>query len=259
MSNGEYRAMVSRLREIVKERKLTYKDVALGLGTSEQYVKRLFASEDGHFGKLVDLCNFLKISFFEVAELANQKKYQAFSLTEAQEQQLVDNLDAFAVFEFLLNEPSLVELSKKHAPNAKRLARALKLLEKMSLIERLEGDRVKVTVHGAWNWLDHGPLSRFFYLPTTTFFFSRILELKSARKGKKDVFSTGSECLVRQETLEGFVTELGTLFESFRLRAQRDFSIFPADKLVQVKWQCGLAPCPSMVERYLEDLSKDVQ
>ena len=71
----EYRSIVSILKTALKERGITYADVASHLGVSEQTIKRLFTSQDGPVGRLVEICDFIGISFFECTRKISKIKH----------------------------------------------------------------------------------------------------------------------------------------------------------------------------------------
>lgn len=98
----EYKSILASVKVALKAKGITYAQVAMHLGVSEQTIKRLFIGQDGSIGRLVDVCNFIGISFFEITRMAAEDREHTFGLSIGQEEYFCENPVDYAVFDELL-------------------------------------------------------------------------------------------------------------------------------------------------------------
>lgn len=67
-----------------------------------------------------------------------------------------------------------------------------------------------------------------------------------------DHYVTTRGRFVTKQTLREFIKEAKDLFVSFRRSATPEETLFPKDKLINVKWFSGLAPVALMAEKILQ-------
>ena len=65
---NEYRGAVTALKTILKERKITYRELGEGIGLTESGVKKAFAARDGSFQRLIEICRFVGVSIVEILD-----------------------------------------------------------------------------------------------------------------------------------------------------------------------------------------------
>ncbi len=93
--------LVEALKRVLKERGLTYADVAVALGISHASVRRTFAQHSFTLARIDEICELAGINFLELARLADAARpAMPDMLSDAQEQALVD--DPLALFCFHL-------------------------------------------------------------------------------------------------------------------------------------------------------------
>lgn len=154
-------ALVEALRLVLKRKKLTYADAAAALAVSEQTIKRFFAGEDFPVSRILALCDLAEISFFDLAAMARAEEAEVFfELSVEQEERFVAYPHLLVFFNELRGGKTPDELRAAHGLSARAVARYLKELEGMELLERLPGGKVRLTVDGSFNLRRNGPLSR---------------------------------------------------------------------------------------------------
>lgn len=243
----EYRQLATSLKQLLKSRRLTYRDVAQKLDVSEQTIKRLLSADDGHVGRMASICDFLGVSFFDLARLAGEDREETFRLSTEQEEHFCAHPEDYGFFDALLRRQSVSSIAAKFSLKARHVQSILRRLERTGVLERAAGNEVKLLVRGTHNWIDGGPLQERFLGDETSAFIKSAM----ARISDLNVFTTSSERRVSAENLRDMVSEMKNLFVGYRRRAQTEEALLPADQLIEVRWTCGIAPWPASFEQYL--------
>lgn len=155
------------------------------------------------------------------------------------------------VFDFLLSGRTLEEFQKTYRVEQKRLQSILRYLDEIKVLERHPGNKIKMLYRGGINWISNGPLQKKFSLEGIIHFIKTLSEMPPEEREKTRT-ATGTEALIRRETLEQFNTELRDLMLSFRRRAARDESLYQSAELLEVKWIVAMGPWPAPYARYLK-------
>jgi DNA-binding Xre family transcriptional regulator len=239
MSTSEFSDLLKTLRQILKNQKTTYADLAKEIGVSEGTVKRIFTSDDCSFGRISEICSALGLSVADVMQQALDQQEKVFQLTEKQERFFADHPSYYAFFHELLEErQSISEIRAKYGLNAKSLTRYLRALDRIDVIEWLPGDRVKRLFHGTHNWIRNGPLQQKFQRSDGINFLDYLIQ-----NDPRDLhYFTGSDRYLHVETLRAMLAELKSVIVAYRKRAYRDEISYPKSDLIRTKWVVGLAP-----------------
>ena len=88
---SQIKSVTLTLKQLLKQHKLTYRDVAAHLDLSEANVKRVFASNNFSLTRLEQICQLLNISLTDLFSLTEKQQSQLSQLNLEQEQQLVDD------------------------------------------------------------------------------------------------------------------------------------------------------------------------
>jgi DNA-binding Xre family transcriptional regulator len=91
------------LRQVIKARGLTYKDLAALLNLSEPTIKRLFADKDCKLGRIIKICDVLDVELADIMATASRSTDETLILAPAVEQELAGFPSLFAFF-LLLRE-----------------------------------------------------------------------------------------------------------------------------------------------------------
>jgi DNA-binding Xre family transcriptional regulator len=104
--------LLDALKKVLKARRITYAQLAVGLAVSEPTVKRLFAQEQITLNRLEQICDFLGLEF---ADLANQIREGRMpqQLSVNQEAALAEEPRLLAFLQYLLNEWSVADMREK--------------------------------------------------------------------------------------------------------------------------------------------------
>jgi transcriptional regulator with XRE-family HTH domain len=138
--------LIDALKRVLKSRRLTYADLAAGVGLSEASVKRLFSQRTFTLERLEQVLRWLEMDFFELARLARGATDVPQLMTEAQEHALAAEPQLMGVFYLLFNDWQPARILERYELGAPGLTRLLARLDRLGLIELLPGNRVKLRV-----------------------------------------------------------------------------------------------------------------
>lgn len=162
-SHGRSAYLVDALKRALKERGLTYADLASALGVSHASIKRVFAQRSFTLDRIEQVCELAGISFLELARLAEEGRPSApDTLSDAHEQALVDEPMLLFCFHLLLGGWTAARIEADYGVDQALLIPALVKLERMGLIQLLPGNAVRLATARNIKWRPGGPIRRFF-------------------------------------------------------------------------------------------------
>jgi len=154
----EYQVAMSSIKESLRRRKLTYRELAIQLKLSESGVKKILTAEDGSFQRVVEICAVLGISITELLAGKNEA-IREVSYSEAQQEYFLRNPLAFSFYWLLVYERRGVSDAQSISGVTERdRFSVLRKLDQMQLLELLPGDRIRVPSVEQIRWVGGGPL-----------------------------------------------------------------------------------------------------
>lgn len=155
------RHVVDATKRALRERGITYADVAKALDLSEASVKRLFSRGTLSLDRLAAIAELMGMDLADLVRLAETVDPATRRLTYEQEKYLVERPKLLAMFFWLLNDldlDTIIEYFQVERPEGILLLRDL---EHLGLIERRPFDRVRLKVSRQLAWRRDGPIRRF--------------------------------------------------------------------------------------------------
>jgi|TARA_Y100000310_G_C20668437_1_gene808937 transcriptional regulator with XRE-family HTH domain len=152
--------LVTRLKQLLKARGLTYRDVARGLGLSESSVKRLFAARSFSLQRLEAICSLIDISISELVRLASDDRQTHTELSLQQETSLAADPTLLTFFYLIVAGWAPEEIVAEYEIETLESIRLLAALDRLGLIELLPGNRVRLLTSHNIEWLRKGPVRR---------------------------------------------------------------------------------------------------
>jgi transcriptional regulator with XRE-family HTH domain len=167
---NEYRLAVENLKARLREKDITYAELADGIGMSESGVKKIFTGSDGSFQRLAQICKYAGIA---LAELFHEQKAEA-TFTPEQQNVFLKEPELFQFYWMIAFERRTIADSEKFF----RMTRAdgqrqLKRLEDLGLLKVLPGERLRLPSTKAINWSGDGPFLRKIYQDWSQKFVAR--------------------------------------------------------------------------------------
>lgn len=155
-------ALISTLKKALKQRNVTYADVAERLNLSEANIKRQFSSERFTLDRLEDICGLIELELTDLVALYQAERTQIQSLTEAQEKELVADLQLLFVAVAARNRLTFEEIMHHYTLDESTCIQCLAKLDRLKIIDLLPGNRIKLRVADNFHWIPNGPIERFF-------------------------------------------------------------------------------------------------
>ena len=214
---GQTTQLLQALKTALKGKGVTYADIAVELGLSEASVKRLFSTESFSLKRLDQVCEFIG---FEVSDLTNLMKQELTisRLTQEQEMELVSDRELVLVTELVINHWKFDEILSYFKFDEPELIQILVRLDKLSLVELLPGNKVKLLTTRNFTWIEGGPVQRFFQENIQSEFFKGSFN----QKGEALTFVTG---MLSDNSHAMFIKRLGKLVQDFDEMCHVDSSL----------------------------------
>ncbi|MET0270343.1 MAG: helix-turn-helix transcriptional regulator [Sphingomonas sp.] len=159
--DGEGAATLAALRRALRNAGWTQARLAQELGVGSATVKRWLHGRGLGFATLGRLCALAQTSLAELTDAARLPDAAADHLTLAQEEALTRDADLSTVFFLILNGWPAEEASNGlHIP-PETVARHVDRLERLALLDRLPGGRVRARLRAEHAW-QRAPMRRHF-------------------------------------------------------------------------------------------------
>lgn len=154
--------LIEALKQALKAAKLTYADVASGLGVSEATVKRMFSKGDFTLHRLEQVCGVLQLEVSDLAELATEASELFSSLTPAQEEALLADPRLMLLAFLVLSHWQFADIVQTFNVSEHEAIQLLAKLDRLGMIDLLPGNRIKLLTARNFNWRKDGPVQQFF-------------------------------------------------------------------------------------------------
>ena len=139
------------MKGALKERGITYQQVAEALELSEASVKRLFSERQFSLQRLDQICALLGLEITDLVRRLDQAQ-RIDALTTEQEQELVGDDRLLLVAICALNRWSLAQMLRTYQLSEVEAVGRLARLDRMGLIELLPGNRIKPLISHDFRW-----------------------------------------------------------------------------------------------------------
>lgn len=208
-------ALISALKQSLKQQGRTYAELAEGIGLSEASIKRLFSDQSFSLKRMDDICEWLGIEFSDLVRKAENNLDYISELTREQEKELAANPKLLMVATLVTNHWQFQEILDHFTLTESELIRLLAKLDKLHMIQLLPGNRVKLLTAKNFSWRKEGPVQTFFYQHVQTEFF-------------KSSFNQADESLrfmvgmLSEESNQRFMKSLNRLARDFEELSRED-------------------------------------
>jgi len=226
-------AIVSALKNALKEQGITYQQVAEALDLSEASVKRLFSERQFSLQRLDQICSLLGLEISDLVRRLDQAQ-RIDALTAEQEQKLVGDDRLLLVAICVLNRWSLAQILETYQLSEVEAVGRLARLDRMGLIELLPGNRIKPLISHDFRWQQHGPIQRFFEQQVQADFFQCHFNLP----GELRLFLSG---MLSPQSTEQMHQKLQRLAQAFRHSHQEDL-VLPLEQRFGVSMILAIRP-----------------
>jgi transcriptional regulator with XRE-family HTH domain len=155
--------IVAGLKTALKERGLTYADVATALKLSLASVKRLFSTGTLTLDRVDRICELAGVELSEVLEREQERARQPKKLSITQEREIVTDPKLFLVTWLILNRTQFADIVRDYRFTERELLRYLLKLDRLKVIELQPGNRVRILVSRNSAWRAGGPVQAYIH------------------------------------------------------------------------------------------------
>lgn len=155
--------LLDALKQCLRARGLTYRDVAEALELSEASVKRLFSEQSFSVKRLEQICVLLDMTIYDVSRMSRMvEEAGPRELTEAQEQALADDPVLLTWFYLLTAGWKPARIRTRFDLDRAESDRYLARLEALRLIARPSPNKVRLLTGRRIDWRRGGPIRRLY-------------------------------------------------------------------------------------------------
>jgi transcriptional regulator with XRE-family HTH domain len=151
--------ILETLKSILKKKKVSYRELANGIGMSESGLKKLLTAKDISMNRLSQITSFLGISLTDLMALAEEEEIRDVTLTSNQEKALLKDEGLLRVlWRVCIENKSHEEVQKLEGITSRKLTSSLLKLENLDLIRMTPEGKV-ISVHGQlYRWTSDSKL-----------------------------------------------------------------------------------------------------
>lgn len=214
--------LVATLKRELKNRGITYRDLAQALELSESAVKHMFSASNFSLRRLDEICDVLQLDLAELVALGEDQTARIEQLSLEQEREIVADSRLLVVAYCLVNYWRVEDILDRYTISEAEALRYLRKLDRMGIIELLPGDRVRLRIANNFQWRPDGPIDRFFTARVQSEFFRHDFTTDGALRIAKN----GQLSKRAQAALQDKLISIGQLFDDTTWEERK----LPADK-----------------------------
>ena len=149
------------LKQLLRQKQLTYKLLAKKLDMSEANVKRIFSTSSFTLERLEEICQILGMSLSDLFLIAQKQTEQLTQLSVEQEQELLSDPKLLLVAVCVRDGWTFEELIEQYDIDQHECIRLLARLDKLKVIDLLPNNHYKLLIAQDFRWIPGGPLEQF--------------------------------------------------------------------------------------------------
>lgn len=149
------------LKQLLRQKQLTYKNIAARLEMSEANVKRIFSTNSFSLDRLEQICELLQMSLSDLFIIAQKQTQQLTQLTKEQELELLADTKLLLVAVCVRDAWTFDEIITQYQIDQHEGIRLLARLDRLKIINLLPNNHYKSLIAQDFRWIPGGPLEQF--------------------------------------------------------------------------------------------------
>jgi len=227
-------ALVSTLKEVLKQQKITYADIARELDMSEANIKRQFAAGRFTLERIEAICRIMKMELSDLFLLFETSRKRITQLTLEQEKELVKDVSLLLVAVSVRNHLGFSDLVKYFHFSEAECIQFLAKLDRLKIIDLLPNNRIKLRIAEDFRWLPDGPIEQFFEKKLQQPFLKSRFKADNAER----LFLFG---MLSDTSMQLLISKMQTLEKEFVELLRQDAKL-PYEKRHSVGFMLALRP-----------------
>lgn len=149
------------LKQLLRQRQITYKDLAGHLDMSEANIKRIFSTHSFTLEKLEKICHLLELNLTDLFALTEKQSEQLTQLTVEQEKELLSDPKLLLVAVCVRDAWTFDEIVAHYQIDQFECTRLMARLDKLKVIDMLPNNQYRLLIAQDFRWIPAGPLEQF--------------------------------------------------------------------------------------------------
>lgn len=229
---AEFNALVSLIKKILKERKITYSVLAKQMNLSESGLKKIFSSQDISFGRISQMASILGLRVSDLLKEIENKETHTVVFSEEEQNYFLKNPLHFNFFvRLLIERQSTEEIQKDFGLNEAELFKILKKLDSFKWLQLLPENKIKLPPLSLVTDFGSGPLLNHIYQEWGKEAVHKLAKPENQKSGKFIVRSFR----VKESTYQEFLQRLKELEMNLLKTAIQEMSV-SVKGLKPMKW-----------------------
>ena len=159
---AETQNVINALKQALRERRVTYAQVASGLGMSEGNVKRMFASERLTLDRIEAICRLLDLELSDLFQMYEDSRQRISQLSIEQEKELMADTRLLFSAVCVRNHLGFDEIVNNYNISDIELTQDLAKLDRLKIIDLLPNNRIKLRIAENFRWIPSGPIESYY-------------------------------------------------------------------------------------------------
>lgn len=153
--------IIAVLKTILKAKGMSYKELGKKISLSEASVKRIFSKNTFTVSRLLEICEVLEVSFFQLAQMSETLETAGIGvLNEEQEQAFCANEELMAFYYALLKGVTRSRLTSEFGFSKEDINKYLLKLDRLNLLVLQTNGEFKIKTSRQVRWLATGSLMK---------------------------------------------------------------------------------------------------
>jgi transcriptional regulator with XRE-family HTH domain len=227
------------LKRILKEKKISYRELAKRVSFSEGTIKNIFHFNDASVQRICEISEAIGVPFPDLVAAAYAQNTREFSFTEAQEAFFATHPEHYNFFrEIFFRHKTPEEVGDEHTLSRKSVNRYVKELEEEGLLERLVEGKIHFNYSGRLKWRNGGPWMQKYFRNYSQKITDEIL----AHPDSQDHFCSFSFASLSRANRDLFYLEIEEVAEKYKDVSYKEHLVGGKGETLPVTWMFSLVP-----------------
>lgn len=213
--------LMNVIKKQLKLQGKTYSDVASVLGLSEASIKRLFVEHHFTLQRLELIAQLLGYELSELMLLV-EKKQQLTELSLEQENEIASDVTLLLVTVCVMNGYRFADIVEEFMIDELMCIQKLAQLDRLSIIDLLPANRIKLLVSPNFKWLSRGPIQQFFQQKIQQDFFNSNFDKETEKLNVMNGMLRIDSIKIIQKKMQRLVEDFNNLIKEDKKIALQD-------------------------------------
>lgn len=240
----EFKDLINLIKSIIKERRISYREIAKQMGLSESGLKKIFSSGDASYGRISQLAGVLGLRISDLLNELEKADTHTVVFSEKEQQFFLKNIDTFHFFvRLIIERKSVEEIQEEFKLSPAAVFKYLKKLDTLGWVELGPQNSVKIPPLSLVKDFGSGPLLDHVYQEWAQETARQLAKPENQKNGKFVI-----RCLrMKDSTYQDFLARLKELELDLLKTAVREMSVSNKN-LKSMRW-ISLTDQTSFVQR----------